>query len=223
LQDELGSDSFTVVGVATDIQGAAAARPWYEEHGVTFPSLVDSSNALGRVIGYSAIPNQFYIDELGVFHGNVKTDRLRTLLEQPLQPVPTDLAARLKAAAPSGDPRRLRKRANDSPDHFDTQLAAGKAALHADRLTDAIALLSRAAQLREDSAETWTLLARAHLAAGDKPAAAGALREALKTDPKNWIIHKQIWAIEHPERFYEGPVDFRWQREQLRREARAGG
>ena len=88
---------------------------------------------------------------------------------------------------------------------------------------DAIALLARAAQLRKDSAETWTLLARAHLATGDKPAAANALREALEADPKNWIIHKQIWAIQHPERFYEGPVDFAWQREQLRREARKGG
>ena len=223
MQDDLGGDAFTVVGVATDIQGAAAAQPWYEKHGITFPALVDSGNALGRVIGYAAIPNQFYIDELGVFHGNVKEDRLRTLLEQPLEPVPANLAARLKAAALNRDPKSLMKRAKDLPDHFDTQLAAGMAALHADRLADAIALLSRAAQLRKDSAETWTLLARAHLATGDKPAAANALREALEADPKNWIIHKQIWAIQHPERFYEGPVDFRWQREQLRREAQAGG
>ncbi len=62
MQDELGSDSFTVVGVATDIQGAAAARPWYEKQRLTYPTLVDSGNVLGRAIGYAAIPNQFYID-----------------------------------------------------------------------------------------------------------------------------------------------------------------
>jgi tetratricopeptide (TPR) repeat protein len=222
MQEELRGDSFTVVGVATDIQGAAAARPWYEKQPLTYPTLVDTGNALGRVIGYTAIPNQFYIDELGMFHGHVEKDRLRELLARPLQPVPTDLAARFKAAAMHADPAGLMKRANDSPGDFDAQLAAGRAALHADQLADAIAVLSRAARLRGASAEAWTLLARAHLATGDKPAAAEALRKGLEADPKNWIIHKQIWAIEHPERFYEGPVDFGWQREQLRREAGDG-
>ncbi len=48
------------------------------------------------------------------------------------------------------------------------------------------------------------------------------LRRALTRDPDNWLIHKQIWSIEHPERFYDGPVDFPWQRTQLEHERRAG-
>ena len=46
------------------------------------------------------------------------------------------------------------------------------------------------------------------------------LYRALALDPSNWIIHKQIWAIRHPDRFYDGGVDFDWQREQLARERR---
>ena len=44
-------------------------------------------------------------------------------------------------------------------------------------------------------------------------------REAAALEPTNWIIRKQIWAVEHPERFYDGAVDFDWQKEQIAREA----
>ena len=42
-------------------------------------------------------------------------------------------------------------------------------------------------------------------------------RQGLELDPDNYLVRKQIWAVEHPERFYEGDVDFNWQREQLAR------
>lgn len=51
-----------------------------------------------------------------------------------------------------------------------------------------------------------------------KDQALAQLRKALEGDPENWLIHKQIWAIEHPDRFYEGPVDFAWQRRRLQSE-----
>ena len=45
-----------------------------------------------------------------------------------------------------------------------------------------------------------------------------SFREALESDPKNWLIRKQIWALEHPDKFYEGQVDYRWQRAQMKKE-----
>jgi tetratricopeptide (TPR) repeat protein len=48
-------------------------------------------------------------------------------------------------------------------------------------------------------------------------------RRALELDPENWIIHKQIWAVEHPAAFYEGAVDYGWQKERLTREGGGGG
>ena len=44
-------------------------------------------------------------------------------------------------------------------------------------------------------------------------------REAAALEPANWIVRKQLWAVEHPERFYDGPVDFDWQKQQIAREA----
>lgn len=40
------------------------------------------------------------------------------------------------------------------------------------------------------------------------------LQLALKKAPNNWLIRKQIWAIQNPERFYNGDIDFDWQRQQ---------
>ena len=50
---------------------------------------------------------------------------------------------------------------------------------------------------------------------GDIAAAASVWREGIASDPTHWNMRKQLWAIEHPERFYEGKVDYAWQREQI--------
>ena len=53
------------------------------------------------------------------------------------------------------------------------------------------------------------------LEAGKKQEAMAEWRKALALDPQNWIIHKQIWAVEHPDKFYKGAVDYTWQEAQL--------
>ncbi len=42
-------------------------------------------------------------------------------------------------------------------------------------------------------------------------------RAALRLDPENLVIRKQIWAARHPERFHP-TIDWDWQRDQLQRE-----
>ena len=49
---------------------------------------------------------------------------------------------------------------------------------------------------------------------GDVEGAMAMWRRGLEMDPDNYIIRKQIWAVENPERFYDGDVDYAWQREQ---------
>jgi hypothetical protein len=64
----------------------------------------------------------------------------------------------------------------------------------------------------------------AQLAAGNQEAGLAAWRAALRLDPNNLIIRKQLWRADHPERFGE-VIDSDWQREQLAQERveRAGG
>lgn len=56
------------------------------------------------------------------------------------------------------------------------------------------------------------------LEGGKKQEAMTEWRKALALDPQNWIIHKQIWAVEHPDKFYKGDVDYGWQKAQLEAE-----
>ena len=49
---------------------------------------------------------------------------------------------------------------------------------------------------------------------GDVVGAMALWRKGMEMDPDNYIIRKQIWAVENPERFYHGDVDYAWQREQ---------
>ncbi len=53
---------------------------------------------------------------------------------------------------------------------------------------------------------------------GKKEEAMAEWRKALALDPQNWIIHKQIWAVENPDKFYDGDVDYGWQKAQLEKE-----
>ena len=64
--------------------------------------------------------------------------------------------------------------------------------------------------------------ATAHFQRGLEYYRVGNVEEALAEwkrgrdlEPDNWVIRKQVWAVEHPEKFYEGDVDYAWQREQI--------
>jgi len=54
-------------------------------------------------------------------------------------------------------------------------------------------------------------------AEGRVHSAVAVWREALIADPDNFVIRSQIWAVEHPERFYPA-VDRAWQELQLVKE-----
>ena len=40
-------------------------------------------------------------------------------------------------------------------------------------------------------------------------------REGVTLEPDNYVIRKQVWAVENPEKFYAGEVDYAWQKEQM--------
>ncbi len=84
-------------------------------------------------------------------------------------------------------------------------------------LTAADLSLPEGAGELEWSAEALKLFREAGAAVrrGEKEMAIGLLKRAFPLEPDNFIIRKQLWAIEHPEMFYDGDVDYSWQKEQL--------
>ena len=52
--------------MALDAQGAEKARPYVEEAGATYTTLVDEDNLLSRLLDFKAVPNALLIDEAGL-------------------------------------------------------------------------------------------------------------------------------------------------------------
>lgn len=82
------------------------------------------------------------------------------------------------------------------------------------------------AQIDSGAAQAAALLREgyAQMAAGNREAGLTIWRSALRLDPANLVIRKQLWRADHPERFGE-VIDSAWQREQLAQEqnGRTGG
>ena len=76
----------------------------------------------------------------------------------------------------------------------------------------------RALTADEQEADAKFQHAIALLKQGKREDAIAELKRAYALDPKNWLIRKQLWAIENPGMFYDGKVDYRWQKEQMARE-----
>ena len=51
--------------------------------------------------------------------------------------------------------------------------------------------------------------------AGKRTEAAQAWRKVIAIEPDNYIVRKNMWVVEHPERFYGDEIDNAWQREQI--------
>lgn len=70
----------------------------------------------------------------------------------------------------------------------------------------------------EQEADARFQLAIVLLENGKKEDAIAELKQAFALDPQNWLIRKQLWAIETPEAFYAGDVDYGWQKQQRAKE-----
>lgn len=71
--------------------------------------------------------------------------------------------------------------------------------------------------LRSEVISTHMRLANVLLRQNERDEAIEEMRRALRLEPTNFIIRKQIWRLRFPERFYPA-IDFAWQEGQLARE-----
>lgn len=173
--------------------GPEAARPWHEAAGATFTTVVDADNALGRLLDYKIIPNGLFLDENGRLVGKwigFSVDR-----PECLEAVEAFRAGRLE------------------PFERYPQGAVGQPGVAPGPLVGAAALTPLERELYETRVRFG-----AELLAADKPAAAAVeWRKALLMDPDNFVLRKQIWRLQHPEKF-EPEIDYEWQKERLARD-----
>lgn len=187
-----------------EFQGPDAARPWLERAGAKFPTVVDAENVLGGHFGYKAIPNGILADEDGIVR-YVKFSGFSVNNESDVQAV----TALLQEAPRTPPSERVGPPIADSIPIAAAVPGAGSGGAGPTDTTDtAAASPAETAAIREG-------LAR--LAQGDRAGALASWRAALAADPASLVIRKQIWAVEHPERFYP-TIDWAWQKDQLARD-----
>src|SRR5207244_9381040 len=177
--------------------------------GLAFPTAFDSAGQLGRLFDFDVVPNGVFVDEQGVIRfihiGGFDIRRpevgpqVDTLLE-------TDSSRR--AVYPKSLPQEaleievLRVELAAKPDDAALHLALGEALLREGRLSDAEASLRQAADLDPTDWSSRFGLGTALYQQGRIAQALASWRAALELDPANFTVRKQIWMIEHPEKFY---------------------
>lgn len=210
-----------MLSIAVDVQGPKVVKPYVEKFGVTYPVAVDTSDIFGQAFGLKAIPVTFLVDEVGIvrLHGGGPSPELLAQIEAILKEPQTSVrgeSPQLPAAAMKAD---LEQKVASTPNDWKSRLALARICGEAGRYSEAVAQLVDAARLQPGEASIPFVWGLVLLHQGQKQAALLKLKQARDLDPENWRIRKQIWAIEHPEKFYNASSpDFGWQKEELARE-----
>lgn len=198
-----------------DIQGADAARPYVEKAGVTYTALVDENNVLGELFGVNYVPLHYIIDEFGIYRMKERDpQKIAEFLER--EKADGELVVKATSTPAMYDVRGLKAIVERHPDNANAHLMLGDALVQQGKYEEGIEEYRRAIELDSGSAEGPFRIGRAMLKQGKNDKALVELRKAWKLDGDNWIIRKQIWALEHPEKFYEGKVDYDWQKTQMK-------
>ena len=218
-------ENFELLSIAVDVQGAQVVRTYTQKAGVTFPVAVETADVFGHAFGLKAIPETFFVDEVGIIRlhgGGPSADLLRqfeSLLKEPVSSV--------RAVTPQLPGARTRTELESaiekSPTNWQSRLALAELHDAENQFADAIAQLELAFKTQPRDASIPFVWGLVLLHQNQKDAALAKFKQARDLDPTNWRIRKQIWAIEHPDKFYSADSpDFGWQKEELAREKSAG-
>jgi tetratricopeptide (TPR) repeat protein len=210
-----------MLSIAVDVQGAAVVKPYVEQAGATFPVAVDSADVLGRAFGLKAIPVSIFVDEVGIvrLRGGGPSKELLAQIEELLGETVTHLRGAAPQLATAVATSELERNVAANAGDWKSRIALARAYAETSRFADAVAHLEVAAKLQPAESSVpfvWGLIL---LQQRQEDAALTKLKQARDLDPDNWRIRKQIWAIEHPDKFYTSKSpDFGWQKEQLKKE-----
>lgn len=210
--------AFLSVAVDVDPQ-----RPVPYARDLSFPTVVDSAGQLGRLFDFDVVPNGVFVDEQGIIRlihiagFDIRRPEVAPQIDTLL------LADFSNGAAPTAlrqeplEIEMLRVELASTPDDPALTFALGEALLRERRLEEAESTLRRAAELDPMDWSARFGVGTAQYQQGRTAEALASWRAALALDPANFTVRKQIWMVEHPEKFYP-TIDFDWQKEQLTQE-----
>ena len=204
-----------------DVQGAGVVTPYTQKFGVTFPVAVDTADVFGQAFGLKAIPVTFLVDEVGIIRlqgGGPSKEFLRQVEEILREPVSV-VRGPTRGSVTALSLNELRTGAARSPEDAAARLALAQALERAGDYASALAECEAAARSRPADATIPFTHGLVLLRQGKTNDALLQFTRARDLDSGNWRIRKQIWALEHPEKFYgANGIDWGWQKEQIARE-----
>jgi len=198
-------------------------RPYTDLHRATFPVAVDAVDAFGRAFGLAAVPVSYLIDGVGIIRlrgGGPQPAFLEAVEHVLAEPLATVASPPRKVPpAQSQSIEALRARLQEQPDDRAASLELAQRLSQEGRREEAIACLEAVARRHPADGAVLFAWGLALLEAGHRDRALAQFKAARDLEPANWRIRKQIWAIEHPDKFYTGrSPDYDWQKQQLRLE-----
>jgi tetratricopeptide (TPR) repeat protein len=221
LQDRPERGELAFLSVAVDVD---PRRPEPFAKNLPFPTAVDSAGQLARLFDFDVVPNGVFVDEQGVIRFihiggfDIRRPEVGPQVDALLGTDFSQDAAYLNSLPQEAlELEVLRVELAAKPDDPALHFALGEALLREGRLSDAEASLRQAADLDSTDWSARFGLGTALYQQGRTAEALASWRAALELDPANFTVRKQIWMIEHPEKFYP-TIDFDWQKEQLARE-----
>jgi tetratricopeptide (TPR) repeat protein len=222
LQERPERRDLAFLSVAVDVD-PDRPRPYSSDK--PFPTVVDSAGQLGRLFDFDVVPNGLFVDEQGILrfiHIGGFDIRRPEVGPQVDALLASDYSS--GAQPPSSlsqealEVELLRVELASDPDNGGLHFALGDTLLREGRLAEAETTLCRAAKLDPSDWSARFGLGTALYQQGRTGEALASWRAALALDPPNFTVRKQIWMVEHPEKFYP-TIDFAWQKEQLERES----
>jgi tetratricopeptide (TPR) repeat protein len=221
-------ENFEILAISMDTQGAEVARRFTEAAGVTFPAAVDRAQGLWDLYGFPVVPNGFFVDEQGILRyakiggfdvrDAADVAAIEHLLAAPRHQQGVEAGADYQRPLPEAL-RQAQEASQRDLDNLDLRLTLAERLVESKQADRGRREFQSVLEANPQSTRALVGLAAAFLDLGQKDQALAALRKASGLDPHNWIIHKQIWAIEHPEQFYPA-INPEWQREMLKEEGK---
>jgi tetratricopeptide (TPR) repeat protein len=219
LEQRSDQPPFTFLSVAVDVD-PERPRPYAEPHAATFSTVVDRAGLLGRLFDFDVVPNGIFLDERGTIrfvHIGGFDVRRPEIVHQVEALLDTDFSAE---EAPhlvrqeALDLELLRAEVANQPDNAALHFALGDALLRENRSAEAELAFKQAVELDPSDWSAAFGLGTALFQQGRVDAALEWWKTARELDAPNFTVRKQIWMVEHPERFYP-TIDTAWQKEQL--------
>jgi tetratricopeptide (TPR) repeat protein len=189
----------------------------------SFPTAIDRLGLLGRTFDFDVVPNCLFLDEEGVIrflHIGGFEIRRPEIVDQVDALLRADFARGEQPALVTQEPldlELLKAEVARRPDEAALHLALGEALFQAGRAAEAADAFRRGNDLNPSDWSAPFALGGALYQQGDTEGALHWWKLARERDPANFTVRKQIWRVEHPEKFYP-VIDAEWQREQLVKE-----